>query len=191
MNYKLYMVTNLESNKMISLGIDQGLANMGYSIIELTYDENFNEIETKVIEFGTKRTKSTTDKNKRLLELFKFIIEKIKEYNFNIISCEKLFFNPKLNGGRNKSASIMDTQMVSGLICLLSAISCSDFKDFVPGTIKKYIAGSGRAKKEDMKIALDDYCSKQNIEPKTEHDFDAIGIALTGGRYLLDKFKEE
>lgn len=178
-------------NKILAFGIDQGLANLGYSIIEISYDENYDEIGTKTIEFGTKKTKSSVDKNKRLLELFDFIIKKTKEYNFNIISCEKLFFNTKMNNGRNKSASIMDTQMVSGLVCLSSGEANVKFKDFVPGTIKKFITGSGKAKKEDIKKALDDYCLSQEINPKTEHEFDAIGIALTGGRYLLNEFKEE
>ena len=181
---------SLKLNSLFSFGIDQGLANMGYSVIEIVYDEYFNEVDTIVYEFGTKTTSKEEDKNKRLLNLFEFIFERTKAYNFNIVSCEKLFFNPKI-GGRNKSASIMETQLVTSLVGLLSAKANSEFKEFVPGTVKKYITGSGRAKKEDMKQALIDYCEKQAIKPKTEHEYDSIGIALTGGRYLLDKMKKE
>lgn len=176
--------------KIYALGVDQGLANIGYAEIVIEYDENFNEIKNTLKKSGTLVTTNKILFNKRIEKIYSFISDLSKDYNFNIMGCEKLFFNPVKNQ-RNKSASIMVTNMVSGIIALISAQRECEFKDLVPGTVKKYISGNGRATKVQLKKDLEEYCKIQKVEPKTEHEYDAIAIALTLARFYLNNLKED
>lgn len=174
--------------EIIALGIDQGLANLGFGIINLTLDKNDVETDIKLIDSGTRNTSSKDELQKRLLEIYSMINELNLKYNANVIGCEKLFFNPfqKQKGGRNKSASIMITNMVSGIIFLVAGENKLFIKDFTPGTVKKYVAGSGRATKDDVIKAIYDFCSKQGVTLKTDHEADAISIGITVARYYVN-----
>lgn len=177
--------------EIIALGIDQGLANLGFGIIKLTVDENDVESDIKLIESGTYNTSSKNELQDRLLEIHNMINALNLKYNANVIGCEKLFFNPFQKqkgekGGRNKSASIMITNMVSGIIFLVAGENKLFIKDFTPGTVKKYVAGSGRATKDDVIKAIDDFCIKQGVKLETDHEADAISIGITVARYYVN-----
>lgn len=177
--------------EIIALGIDQGLANLGFGIIKLTLDDNDVERDIKLINSGTYTTSSKNELQDRLLEIHDMINGLNLKYNANVIGCEKLFFNPFQKqkgekGGRNKSASIMITNMVSGIIFLVAGENKLFIKDFTPGTVKKYVAGSGRATKDDVIKAIDDFCLKQGVTLETDHEADAISIGITVARYYVN-----
>lgn len=174
-------------NKIIACGIDQGLANLGYAFIEYDLDTNhYTKLAT-----GTLKTKSSELLEKRLLNIYEMIKTSNLKYNTNIIACEKLFYNPKQSEGRNKSASIMATNMVTGIVFLVAGELDLWIKEFVPGTVKKQVAGYGRATKEDLQKAIEDFCKEHGIEAKTNHETDAIGIALTAIKsYIEEKMKK-
>jgi Holliday junction resolvasome, endonuclease subunit len=172
--------------EIIALGIDQGLANLGFGIINLSLDDNDVENDIKLIESGTYNTSSKNELQDRLLEIHDMINGLNLKYNANVVGCEKLFFNPFQKGGRNKSASIMITNMVSGIIFLVAGENKLFIKDFTPGTVKKYVAGSGRATKDEVIKAIDDFCTKQGVTLETDHEADAISIGITVARYYVN-----
>ena len=170
-------------NKIIACGIDQGLANLGYAFIEYDIDTN----EYMKLDTGTLKTKPNQLLEDRLLTIYEMMKTYNVKYNTDIIACEKLLHNPKQSEGRNKSASIMTTNMVTGIVFLVAGELDLWIKDFVPGTVKKHVAGYGRATKEDLQKAIEDFCKEHGIEVKTNHETDAIGIALTAIKAYIDE----
>lgn len=165
-------------NKIHGLGIDQGIANCGYSLVSI--DEND---EIKVLCSGTIKTYAKYTEGRRLQIIVEKLSEVIEGQSVDIIGVERLFFNPVMKvGKRNKSASMMQTNMVSGAIHLFSEIKNIKIKEFVPGTVKKLITGSGKGTKEDI-----DRCVKEALgtgfKPKSEHESDATAIAITAAKY--------
>ena len=172
--------------EIISMGVDQGIANCGYGVIKIRFKED--KISFKVLDYGIIRTESDKSMANRSLEIVKLLDEKIKNNDISIIGCEKLFFSQRRVGGRNKSASMLYTNMATGLLHYLSGVNAIPLVDFVPGTVKKLITGNGRATKEEMISAIEGYIEDDDIDIKNnEHIADAISIALTAGLNYNEK----
>ncbi len=72
---------------MIILGIDPGIAIVGYGIIE------YKNSKFKVIDYGAVTTPAGMDVLKRLELVYKGIDMLIKNYNIDEVGIEELFFN--------------------------------------------------------------------------------------------------
>lgn len=173
---------NRENNELIALGIDQGYANLGYSVIKFDLNNNTYTIE----ESGTITTCSTLDMNKRLLTIYNFISDILDKHpNVEIAGCERLFHNKPMGGKqnyfqqRNKSASIMKTNMATGVLYLLCAQRDIIIDDFPPTTVKKYLTGSGKSEKGEVEKAVQLIADNQGIDIKTDHESDSIAIGIT------------
>lgn len=182
-----------KKKSIIGIGIDQGLANCGYSVVEL-----FENDTMKVLESGTFLTKSTYPLPQRIEILFSEINGLVSSYPVQMIGCEKLFFNQyqktEKGGVRNKSASIVSTNMVTGIIYLIAGQQKIPLKEFVPGTVKKLVAGHGRATKEALEEAIINIMKNgSNSTEKpfgTSHESDATGIGIATVKYFREN-KEE
>lgn len=184
-----------ENKSIIGIGIDQGIANCGYSVVKLREDD-----ELEVLTSGTIVTKSTYPLSQRCLILFNEIKSLVEEYGAEIIGCEKLFFNPRQSdkkGGRNKSASIVYTNMATGLLYLIAGQYQIPIKEFVPGTVKKALTGNGRAEKEEVEEAVikavvhTKEITEPNLNPlKTSHESDAVAIGITTVKYFQNNKDE-
>lgn len=166
----------------IALGVDQGIANIGYSVTGISGKKEV------VIRSGTFKTTTKHEFKERLKMIYEFIKDLIETYNVDVIGLEKLFFNPKQKGDgmRNKSADIMRTNMVSGLIFLLASQYKKVVFDYTPGTVKKYVAGHGHASKEKLREHVEELAVSSGIVIKTEHEADAIGISLTALKQFIE-----
>lgn len=181
---------NAENPSIIGLGIDQGIANCGFSVVELFEDDTID-----VLVSGTIETKSTMPLPKRMTVLYDKITALLEEYPVRIIGCEKLFFNPKQKasgdgeGKRNKSASILYTNMATGLLCLIAGQKEIPLKELVPGTVKKYVSGNGRATKEELEEAVKRLTGNEEGF-KTNHESDSVGIGITAVKYYKNNQEE-
>lgn len=155
------------------LGIDQGIANLGYAII----DEN-----EKLITYGCITTTSNESIEKRFEKIYIELSNIINEYEPDNISCEKLFFSTPGKGKRKKSASIVYTNMITGLIILLAGQFNMNLKMFVPGSVKKKITNNGKATKDEVIGVIEKKYDIKTSKTKKEHIFDALAIALTFNR---------
>lgn len=178
--------------KYYILGIDQGIANLGYAII--CFEKNKNgDITKKLIQHKYVKTTSKFYIGTRLDFLYTELISIIKEYKICAIGCEKLFFSQKsedksTNKFRNKSASMVYTNLITGVIFLISSQRGIPVIDFTPGTIKKEICSNGRASKEEM---IESIKSLFGIDYKiSEHEADAIGIAYKTGMTFIEDIDE-
>lgn len=184
-----------KNESIIGVGIDQGVANCGFSVVKLREDD-----QVEVLVSGTIITKSDYPLPQRMLILFNEINRLVQDYKADIIGCEKLFFNPNQKeggkkGGRNKSASIVYTNMATGLLYVIAGQQKVPIKEFVPGTVKKALTGNGRAEKEEVEEAVIEIVlnSAEEISSetlKTSHESDAIAIGITAVKHFREN-KEE
>lgn len=104
----------------------------------------------------------------------------------SIIGTESLFVNNFKNGGRNKSAAIVTTNMITGVIMLLGAKHKKLVKQYTPGTVKKYITGAGDASKGSVEENLSHIIQKSDVTIEADHQSDAIAIAWTSSMDVMD-----
>lgn len=165
------------------LGIDQGIASMGYCILSVSGKEK------EIIEYGQISTYPDEDDDKmceRIVCIVNLLEGIIEEFAPDRICCEKLFFNSPQQNGRNKSASIVNTNIASGLIMYCAGKNEVTFIDYPPPTVKKKITGTGKAKKEEVReYVLKMYPELIGEEKNmTEHMVDAVAIATAS--FLID-----
>lgn len=170
---------------VISLGIDQGIANIGYAVTGL---KDGKEV---LLQSGTFKTTTKHEFAVRMKMIYEFINDLLDTYNVKVMGMEKLFFNPVQGKNRNKSADIMRTNMVTGILFLLASQHNKRIFDYTPGTVKKYVAGHGHAPKEQVLEHVQGLAERSGIIIKTEHEADAIAISLTAlKQYLENRLNE-
>ncbi len=160
---------------MIILGVDPGIAIVGYSIVEC----NGNNV--KAIDYGCIRTKSDLLFPDRIKIIYDRLTEIIKEYRPSDLAIEELFFN------KNVKTAITVGQ-ARGVEILAGVNQNLDIYEYTPLQIKQAVVGYGRADKnqvqEMVKILL-------NLEekPKPDDVADALAVAICHGASI--KFKEQ
>ena len=83
--------------------------------------------------------------------------------------------------------------MATGVLYLIAGEQDLHIKEFVPGTVKKYVAGHGRASKEEVEEAVVSLVTGLDKEISTEHEGDSIAIGITAVRFkkeLMEKGME-
>lgn len=172
---------------MIVIGIDQGLANVGYAVIDYRSKDDFHLLESGVI-----KTKPDKKLEQRIGGIYEQVDLLIRQYEPTHMGCERFFFNSSDKAIKFRSATIVRTNMVSGVLFLLAHKHRMFIKDYVPGTVKKHVTDDGRASKEEIIQFIQTLVLQQGqeIELKNDHEADAIAIALTVGDEA-EKIKED
>ena len=157
---------------MLILGIDPGTATTGYGLVES--DGNGN---TKVIDWGLIETNKDGLKEKRLEFIYKETLSLLKTHSPDLFVIEKVFF------ATNAKTAIAVGQ-AQGVLLLAASKGKVKVIEYAPGTIKKVIAGNGRAKKKDIQKAIRRMLGnkvKSKAHKKTHFDnaADALAVALT------------
>lgn len=163
------------------LGIDQGIAHLGYCVLEINGDKK------TILEYGQLVTyPDGVEDNmcERIRYIVDTIIEICNEFKPDRLCCEKLFYNAP--HGRNKSASIMSTNIASGLIMYAAGKSDVEFKEYPPTTVKNNITGNGKAEKDEVREGVYKIYPGIKWDDKflSEHMIDAIAIATTS--WIID-----
>jgi crossover junction endodeoxyribonuclease RuvC len=146
------------------IGIDPGLARVGYGIIEI-------EKEKKVLlDCGVIQTSKDKKEEDRLFEIFNDLNELISHWNPNLAAVEKFFFY--------RSSTTISVVQARGVIMMVLASKKIHVSEYSPAQIKLTIAGSGKASKKEVLEAVM-YNLKLNKPPKPDDAADALAIALT------------
>lgn len=179
------------------LGIDQGYANCGIAVLRVYPMREKNNIE--ILKNYTITTSASENMNKRLEQIYNSIIDIMNTYEIEVVGCEKLFVNNPMKTRnskadffrtRNKSADIVNTSFVTGIIFLISSMYNINIYEFPPTSVKKRVTNNGKATKEELAKAINEIASSQNIEIKTDHESDAIGICISAIKEKLEPKKE-
>lgn len=146
------------------LGIDPGMAIVGYSIIEFDGDN------VLLLNSGSIKTSKNNTESQRLLEIFEDMTTLIDKYKPDIASIEKLFFF-------KNQKTVMPVAAARGVIMMaLERQGISTF-EYTPMEVKQTLTGYGRAEKKEVKqmvkIALN--C---DILPSLDDTVDAMAIAI-------------
>ena len=149
---------------MIILGIDPGIAIIGYGIIE--YKNN----KFKVIDYGAIFTPASTSTTKRLEKIYKGIDILIKNYNIDEVGIEELFFN------KNVKTAITVAQ-ARGVILLACSHNDKPIYEYTPLQVKQGVVGYGRAKKLQVQQMVEIILNLKEI-PKPDDVADALAIAI-------------
>jgi len=163
---------------MLVLGIDPGTATTGFGVI--------NKLKNgfEVVDWGLIETEKNDVTGKRLNFIYSEILGLLRKFSPDVLAIEKIFF------ATNAKTAISIGQ-AQGVI-LLAAAKCKVLvSEYAPGTIKKVVAGDGRADKKAMQKALRVHLgarirSKKGKKTHFDNEADALAIALchvfNGGR---------
>ncbi len=153
-----------KTKKTIIIGIDPGLADTGFGIIE----KKGNKLN--LVDYGCIKTSPKETPEKRLLEIHDQLIYQIKKHKPDIISVEKLFFckNVKTALAVGQARGIII--MVAGK-CLIKTV------EYTPLQIKQALTSYGRASKEQIQQMVKTVLSLKQI-PKPDDAADALAAAI-------------
>ena len=146
------------------IGIDPGLARVGYGIIEVKMGNKIF-LDCGIIE--TSKTKKEAD---RLYEIYNDLNQLIKEWKPNFAAVEKFFFY--------KSSTTISVVQARGVIMMALGANNICISEYAPAQIKLTVAGSGKATKNEIIEAVMHDLDLSRA-PKPDDSADALAIALT------------
>ena len=150
---------------MIILGIDPGIAIVGYGVIEAVRG-NFKAIDYGVI--TTPKEKSTPERLKMIEVALTKLIE---QYNPEEIALEELFFQTNVK-------TAITVAEARGVILLTCINKCGKLYEYTPLEIKQAITGYGKADKKQMQTMVKILLKLRDI-PRPDDAADALAAALT------------
>ena len=156
---------------MIIIGIDPGLARVGYGIIE------FKRNEKTLLDCGIIETKKDQKEENRLLEIFMDLKELINKWKPDYAAVEKYFFY--------KSSTTISVVQARGVIMMTLGSFNIPITEYAPAQIKLTITGFGKATKKDILDSVM-YNLKLDYPPKPDDSADALAIALTKFNELIN-----
>ena len=149
---------------MIILGIDPGLAIVGFGVI----DKQKNK--TEVIDYGVIRTPKEDTLPIRLEKVYKGMCELIDKYKPEQVAIEELFFNTNITTG----IAVAEARGVIILACINKG--CKLF-EYTPLQIKQALTGNGRADKQQVQYMVKNILGLNEM-PKPDDAADALAVAL-------------
>ena len=147
------------------LGIDPGLSNTGYGVIDST-GRDYAAVEGGVITTPTK-----TPLEERLLTIFQDLREVISANRPDAMAVEDLHSRYPMQ----KTAILMGH--ARGVVCLAAAEAGIPVFDYQPTRAKNVVTGFGRASKEQVKRAVAVHLDEPDAA-RNEHVADAFAIAI-------------
>ena len=156
---------------MLILGIDPGTATTGFGLIRL------QKGKTQLEKFGLIETDKNGSPGNRFISIEKQMLSLFRQFRPDIMAMERLFF-----AANAKTA--MSVGQAQGVMLLAAAKSQVEVVQIAPGTVKKTIAGNGRADKKAVQKAVRKVLgAKVRSGPKKRTHFDnaadALAVALT------------
>ena len=156
---------------MIIIGIDPGLARVGYGIIEVKRNEK------TLLDCGIIETQKDQKEENRLFEIFMDLKELINRWKPDYAAVEKYFFY--------KSSTTISVVQARGVIMMTLGSFNIPITEYSPAQIKLTITGFGKATKKDILDSVM-YNLKLDYPPKPDDSADALAIALTKFNELIN-----
>lgn len=150
------------------LGIDPGLAIVGYSIVENNKDENI------LLTSGSIQTDKNKTDAQRLFEIETDLQTIIDRYKPDAASIEKLFYF-------KNQKTIIPVAEARGVILSVLQRNNIPIGEYTPIEVKQMITGYGRATKDEV-AKIVEMSVKYKKLPKLDDTVDSIAIALCYSR---------
>ena len=159
---------------MIILGIDPGLAIVGYGVIEYTKGR------FRTLSYGAITTPAHTPVEARLSMIFTEMNALIDKYHPDEMAIEELFFN-------TNSTTAIAVAEARGVILLSAVRKGVRCHEYTPLQVKSSVVGYGKADKKQVMMMVQTILKLEKA-PKLDDTADALAIAIchahTGGSIL-------
>lgn len=147
------------------LGIDPGMAIVGYSILE------FDGKNIDLLHSGSIQTAKGDKESARLLEIFNDMTLIVEKYKPDICAIEKLFFF------RNQT-TVMPVAHARGVILTVLEQHRIPIFEYTPMEVKQVLTGYGRATKKEVEQMVKISLGNGSL-PKLDDTVDSIAIAIS------------
>lgn len=151
------------------LGIDPGLANTGFGVIDYSCGKY------RMVSYGCITTKSTQSHSERLLVIYNRIQAVIDEFRPNEASMEALFFVKNVSSG-------ISVAEAKGVVTLCLAQNVIPLCEYKPNQIKQAVTGSANADKALVEKYVQILLGLKET-PHPDHAADALAGAITHIHY--------
>lgn len=149
---------------MLVLGLDPGLATMGYGLVR---DEGQALI---TVAFGVIRTPAKTAKAERLVQLHDALDELISIYRPDVAAVEELFFS-------TNARTALTVGEARGVVLLTLAQAGLPIVEYKPMAVKQAVTGYGGADKMQIQQMVRILLSLDDI-PRPDDAADALAISI-------------
>ena len=153
---------------MIILGIDPGIANTGYGVVE----SQANRLTLR--DFGNITTSPQTASEVRLKQIYDAVTHLIAKFAVESIVLEDIFFSKNVS-------SAFAVGEVKGIVKLAAANADCPIALYTPTQVKQAIVGYGRATKSQMQKMAQALLQLKE-PPRPDHAADALALALCHAR---------
>ena len=150
---------------MIILGIDPGIATMGYGVVDK--DKNGN---CRAVDYGVVVTPKEETLPVRLAMLEEGVGKIIDKFSPEEVALEELFFTKNITTG-------IAVAHARGVILLACVKRCGKLYEYTTMQIKQALTGYGRADKKQIQQVVASLLRLKSI-PRPDDAADALGIAL-------------
>lgn len=150
------------------LGIDPGLARVGYGVIGTTKEKQ------QMLDCGIICTSSSRTDGQRMVEIATDLRKLIRKWQPDLAAIEKFFFY--------RSSTTISVVQARGVVIMTLARFQVPALEFPPMQIKLALVGSGHARKDAVLEAVMRELQLEN-PPKPDDTADALAVALTGWFY--------
>ncbi len=155
------------------LGIDPGMALVGYGVVEV------NNCKIELVASGSIRTEKGNKVAARLCEIMGDMRKLIEMYAPDVVSIEDLFFF------KNQKTIIPVAQSRGVILAVVEKCGIPIY-EYTPIQVKQVLTGYGRAEKKEVERMVKLVFEGQKL-PTLDDTVDAIAIAITHAR-SVNKF---
>lgn len=149
---------------MVILGIDPGIAIVGYGIIK------YDGTKHKVINYGAVKTSSSMELTERLKVIYEELSRIIISYRPDVAAVEELFFNKNVK-------TALSVGHGRGVALLSVANNGLNVYEYTPLQVKQAVVGYGRADKHQVQSMVKAILSLETV-PKPDDVADALAVAI-------------
>jgi len=149
---------------MIILGIDPGLATVGYGVLK--YEKN----KFTTITYNAIITPPHIPVHDRLKMIYDDLQQIINIYNPDDLAIEELFFN-------TNQKTIISVCEARGVILLCAHQNGLHISEYTPLQVKQSVVGYGRAEKIQVQTMVKNILNLEKI-PKPDDAADAVALAI-------------
>jgi crossover junction endodeoxyribonuclease RuvC len=159
-----------ESASRLILGLDPGLSATGFAIIDAA------QPTARPLALGDIRTRQSDPVGKRLRTIHAAVEELVARHRPAVVSIEALFTRVNVR-------TVLQMAQARGVALLAATSQGAELFEYSPAEIKKLVAGSGRAGKDQMMAMVRALVALPRAS-LSEHAADALAAALCHRQHL-------
>jgi crossover junction endodeoxyribonuclease RuvC len=157
-------MTGAESQAVIVLGIDPGLANTGYGVVAR------RDGRLVALDGGVIQTRADAPQERRLADIHAAVEALLSEHRPDAMALEQLYFGQNVR----TAFAVGQARGAAMLAAGQHGVPCSDY---TPQQVKGAVCGSGRAQKDQVARMVRTLLGLQE-DPKPDHAADALAVAI-------------